>query len=212
MERDLRLRYLRMKASQRGLLEAEARLKLLRSGTRTEDLAAAKAQVDSAKARLSAATAAVAQAKVNIERCTIKAPFAGIVAREWRQRGATVAPGTPVLTLLDPATLHVAANIDERDLDQVQPGDAVAISVDAFRNVQLHGHVETILRATNSKFGLIPSEGVSGTFIKVTQRVPLRITLEGLPPDLELSPGLSVEVRIRADSATPAPTALSARD
>jgi len=198
--------------AQQEVAQAEDRLKLLRSGTRVEDLASAKAQVEAARANLSAAIAAVEQAKVNIERCTVKAPFAGIVAREWRQPGATVAPGTPVLTLLDPATVHVAANIDERDLGQVSLGDPVAICVDAFPDVVLHGHVATILRATNSQFGLVPAEGVSGTFIKVTQRVPLRITLDSPPPSLELSPGLSVEVRIRVASAPESHTVVSSRD
>jgi membrane fusion protein (multidrug efflux system) len=199
-------------AAHREVSEAEDRLKLLRSGTRAEDLAAAQARVEAAQASLQAASAAAKQAEVAVERCRVTAPFTGIVAHEWRQPGATVAPGTPILTLLDPATLHVAANIDEKQLAGVHPGDSVAISVDAFPNVQLHGHVDTILRATNSEFGLVPAEGVSGTFIKVAQRVPLRISLDAPPPALDLSPGLSVEVRIRVASVPAPHAALSSRD
>jgi membrane fusion protein (multidrug efflux system) len=190
-----------LETAERELSEAENRLQLVRSGTRAEEIAATKARVAAAQANLAAARSAVSQARINVERCRIEAPFAGIVVREWREAGATVAPGTPVLTLLDPSTLHVSANIDEKDLGKVSVGDRVSIAIDAFSGEQLQGHVDTILRATNSKFGLVPAEGVSGTFIKVAQRVPLRIGLDTIPNNLLLSPGLSVEVRIHVARA-----------
>jgi membrane fusion protein (multidrug efflux system) len=185
--------------------EAVNRLHLVQQGTRSEDILAAKANVARAEADLAAARAANAQAQVNLDDTDVAAPFAGIVVRKWRDPGSTVAPGTPVVTLLNPATLHVAANIEEKDLHNVAVGDQVSIAVDAYPGTSLTGRVTQILRATNSQFGMIPSEGVSGTFIKVTQRVPLRIALEEPPPDLELSPGLSVEVSIRVRSGAPAP-------
>jgi membrane fusion protein (multidrug efflux system) len=154
----------------------------------------------------------VTQARVNVDQYEVHAPFTGIVARKWREVGATVAAGTPVLTLLDPATLHVAANIDEKDLDEIRVGDPVDISVDAFPSVPLHGKIDTVLRATNSRFGLVPAEGVSGTFIKVAQRMPLRIALDPPPKGLELSPGLSVEVRILVDRRGPTPAVAGGRD
>jgi membrane fusion protein (multidrug efflux system) len=76
-------------------------------------------------------------------------------------------------------------------------GDAVDISVDAYPDLNLRGQVEKVLLATNSEFSLIPAEGVSGTFIKVAQRVPIRIAVT-CPIDLNLGPGLSVEVSIHA--------------
>jgi membrane fusion protein (multidrug efflux system) len=117
-----------------------------------------------------------------------------------------------VLTLLDPATLRVAANIEEKDLARVRVGDWVDVSVDAFPNAPLHGKIETVLRATNSRFGLVPAEGVSGTFIKVAQRMPLRIALDPPPKGLKLSPGLSVEVRILVDHRGPTPAVTGGRD
>jgi membrane fusion protein (multidrug efflux system) len=199
-------------SAQRSLAEAEDKLKLLREGTRVEDIAAARANVAVADANLKAARAAVAQAQVAVDHCTVHAPFTGIVARTWREVGATVATGTPVLTLLDPTTLHVAANIDEKDLDEVSVGDRVDISVDAFPNTPLHGKIETVLRATNSRFGLVPAEGVSGTFIKVAQRMPLRIALDAVPKGPKLSPGLSVEVRIFVDHRGVTPAVAGGRD
>ena len=76
------------------------------------------------------------------------------------------------------------------------------IAVDAYPGLRLKGRVRDILRAANSKFSLVPAEGVSGAFIKVTQRVPLRIAVAA-PPELALGPGLSVEVRIHSGSARP---------
>jgi len=105
----------------------------------------------------------------------------------------------PVISMFDPATLRVDANIEEKYLHDVAVGDEADISVDAYPALQLKGRVTEILRATNSEFSLIPAEGVSGTFIKVTQRVPLRIAVAA-PPDLALGPGLSVEVKIRIGS------------
>ena len=106
----------------------------------------------------------------------------------------------PIISLFDPATLRVDANIEEKYLHSVAVGDEAEISVDAYPSLHLTGRVAEILRATNSEFSLIPAEGVSGTFIKVTQRVPLRITVLA-PPEFALGPGLSVDVRIRIGSA-----------
>ena len=176
--------------------EAVDRLRLLRRGTRREDREAARAGVAAAKARIAAADAALHQARIRLARAEVRAPFDGVVVRRWRNPGAMLAPGVPVLTLLNPATLHVAANVEEKYLDEIAAGDPVEIEVDAFPRGKLHGRVTRILRVTNSKFSLIPAEGVSGTFIKVAQRVPIRIAFDS-PPDLPLGPGLSVEVRIK---------------
>jgi multidrug resistance efflux pump len=108
----------------------------------------------------------------------------------------------PIISVFDPATLRVDANIEEKYLHDVAIGDEVEISVDAYPSLRLQGRVAEILRATNSQFSLIPAEGVSGTFIKVTQRIPLRVTVSA-PADLALGPGLSVDLKIRVGSAAP---------
>jgi membrane fusion protein (multidrug efflux system) len=136
----------------------------------------------------------------------VRAPFDGWVVRRWLDPGAMPLTAQPVISMFDPATLRVDANIEEKDLHDVAIGDVAYISVDAFPSLRLQGRVSEILRAANSEFSLIPAEGVSGTFIKVTQRVPLRIAVEGAPPELALGPGLSVEVRIHSGTAgRPAP-------
>lgn len=179
---------------------AQKQLQLLKEGTRAEDLATAKANVDLQQAQLGTAEAALNQARINLEYTEVHAPFDGIVVRRWLDPGAILSAGRPVLTLLNPATLHVDANIEEKNLFRVAVGDAAEVSIDAYPNLTLKGRLSKILRATNSQFSLIPSEAASGTFIKVAQRVPIEVELISLPKDLPIGPGLSVEVRILTHS------------
>ncbi len=178
-------------------------LNLLQQGSRKEDIDAARADMEMARSRVSEASAAGDTARGNLARVIVKAPFDGWVVRRWLDPGAMPLAAQPVVSMFDPATLRVDANIEEKYLHDVAIGDEVEISVDAYPALHLKGRVTEILRATNSEFSLIPSEGVSGTFIKVTQRVPLRISVAA-PPDLALGPGLSVEVKIRSGSSTAA--------
>jgi multidrug resistance efflux pump len=103
--------------------------------------------------------------------------------------------GRPVLTLFNPSTMHISANIEEKNIGKIAVGNVVDISVDAYPDLKLKGWVEKIITATNSRFSLIPAEGTSGIYVKVNQRVPIRITVE-IPTGLNLGPGLSVEVNI----------------
>ena len=176
---------------------AAERLRLLKSGTRIEDKDAALAAVEAAKARVAVAEAALHQAEIQLDKTEVSAPFDGVVVRRWRDPGAMLAPGTPVLTVMNPSTLYVSANIEEQFLADVAVGDRVHIEIDACPGETFTGHITQILRSTNSTFSLIPSEGVSGTFIKVTQRVPIKIAFD-TPPGHDLGPGLSVEVRIES--------------
>jgi membrane fusion protein (multidrug efflux system) len=193
-------------SARQSLESANESLILLRKGPRSEDIAAAKAAAELARSRVAEASASVDNAKSDLARCVVRAPFDGWVVRRWLDPGAMPLTAQPVISMFDPATLRVDANIEEKDLHDVAIGDVAYISVDAFPSLRLQGRVSEILRAANSEFSLIPAEGVSGTFIKVTQRVPLRIAVEGAPPELALGPGLSVEVRIHSGTAgRPAP-------
>ncbi len=179
---------------------ATQNLALLQEGSRQEDIDGAKADVEMAQSRVAESAAALSKAQEDLARCYVKAPFNGWVVRRWRDPGDMLLSGQPVISLFDPSTLHVDANIEEKFLNRIKVGDDVDIRVDAYPRLRLKGKVEKILRATNSEFSLIPAEGVSGTFIKVTQRVPLRISVSA-PTDLPLGPGLSVLVRIHASSS-----------
>ncbi len=185
-----------LETARQSLARARENLDLLRHGARAEDKAAAMAAVAQARAQVTAARAALASAKLDLAHCTITAPFSGWVVRRWQEEGVMLAAGRPVLSVFDPASLRVDANIEERDLYRVAEGDRAELEIDGFPQLKLTGRVERMLRATNSQFSLIPSEGVSGTYIKVTQRVPLRLSAP-FPQKLALGPGLSVEVWIR---------------
>ena len=175
-------------------------LTLVQQGSRKEDIDAARADMEMARSRVTEASAAGDTARSNLARVIVKAPFDGWVVRRWLDPGAMPLAAQPVVSMFDPATLRVDANIEEKYLHDVTIGDEADISVDAYPALHLKGRVTEILRATNSEFSLIPAEGVSGTLIKVTQRVPLRISVSA-PPDLALGPGLSVEVKIHSDSS-----------
>jgi membrane fusion protein (multidrug efflux system) len=183
-------------------------LALLQQGSRAEDVAAAKADAALAESRIAEATAALAHARSELDHYTLCAPFDGWVVRRWLDAGATPIPGQAVVSLFDPATLRVDANIEEKYLHEIQIGDEADLAIDAYPDLHLKGRIVEILRGTNSQFSLIPAEGVAGTFIKVTQRVPLRIAVTA-PPELPLGPGLSVEVKIRCGTAAPAGPALA---
>jgi len=197
-------------SAQQSFQEAKSRLDLLQAGTRSEDLAAAQANLEQKQAALDAARATLNQVKINLDYAVVKAPFAGVVVRRWRDPGAMLAAGTPVLTLLNPATLRVRANVEEKDLAEVKLDAPVDISIDAYPRLRLQGRVYQILQATNDRFSLVPSEGVSGTFIKVAQRVPILISFAA-PSHLDLGPGLSVEVRIHDRPAAESKTGAASR-
>jgi len=177
-------------------------LALFQQGFRKEDIAEAQADAELAKSHITEAETALQKARRDLEFCAVQAAFDGVVVRRWLDPGTMLMPGQPVVSLFDPATLRVDANIEEKYLEQIQIGDHVDMELDAYPDLRLTGKVTEILRATNSKFSLMPDEGVSGTFIKVSQRVPLRISVQA-PEHLHLGPGLSVEVRIRTGTATP---------
>lgn len=174
---------------------ASHNLTLLQKGTRKEDINAAKADLETAKGQVAESQAAIDKAQLTLERTSGYAPFDGWIVRRWLDPGTILTAGRPVLTIFDPATLCVEANIEEKDLNLIAVGDEVDISVDSFPKLKLKGRMTYILRATNSEFSLIPAEGSSGTFIKVTQRVPIRVSVQA-PVDIPIGPGLSVEIRI----------------
>jgi multidrug resistance efflux pump len=124
----------------------------------------------------------------------VTAPFDGVVIATPAPAGSTVQAGQAIVTLIDPTQLWVNANIDETAVDRIQPGQSVTVHVDAL-NREVPGRVESITPATAASFSLIPGQNASGNYNKVTQLVPVRISLNlGNQPALL---GSSVEVKIR---------------
>jgi membrane fusion protein (multidrug efflux system) len=137
-------------------------------------------------------TTALAQAELNLERTKITAPTAGIVSRKSVETGQVIQPGQPLFALVSLGDVWVTANYKETQLKRVQPGQRAKVQVDGLDH-EFDAHVDSIAAATGAKFSLLPPENATGNYVKVVQRVPVKIVFEpGQDPDHRLRPGMSV--------------------
>jgi membrane fusion protein (multidrug efflux system) len=170
--------------------------------------AAARRQVEQAEATLGPAGAdpydrpivrqagsAKAQAELELEWTTIVAPVAGVVTRRAVEVGQRVQPGQPLMAIV-PTDLYVVANFKETQLTPVRVGQPVAMRVDLYPHKDFRGHVDSIASGTGAAFSLLPPENASGNWVKVVQRVPVKIVLDEAPRDRPLRVGLSVEATV----------------
>ncbi|MBW8911686.1 MAG: HlyD family efflux transporter periplasmic adaptor subunit, partial [Sphingomonas sp.] len=145
----------------------------------------------SAKAKLEAA-------KLDLDRAIIRAPIDGIVARRQVQVGQRVAQGSPIMTIVPLSKAYVEANFKERQLRRVKAGQPATLTADIYGgDVEYHGRVVGFSGGTGSAFALIPAQNATGNWIKVVQRVPVRIELD--PKELAAHPlrvGLSMEAEV----------------
>jgi membrane fusion protein (multidrug efflux system) len=153
-------------------------------------------QVAQAKATIERQQAALAQAQLNLSYTKIRAFETGSVTNKTVEVGNYVQPGQVLFSIV-PDTLYITANYKETQLTEVRPGQRVTIRVDAFPQLRLQGRVDSIQRGTGSQFALLPPENATGNFVKVVQRVPVKITFDDPGEALRwISPGMSVEARI----------------
>jgi membrane fusion protein (multidrug efflux system) len=166
-------------------------------------------QMDMAQANLELAKARLDLAQDNLAQTTVTAPVAGQVSRRHVEPGQVVGPGQSIFSISELASPWIEANYKENQLAEIRPGDPVTFTVDAYSGRHFKGHVVNVLGAALSEFSLLPAGSTSGNFIKVTQRVPVFIAIDGAdhPP---FYPGLNVEVRIHLHPA-PAPAATASR-
>jgi membrane fusion protein (multidrug efflux system) len=158
-------------------------------------LQAAHAAVAGAMARVANARAQVAAARLNLSYTTVRAVEAGHVTKKSVAVGNYVSPGQELMALV-PLKMWVTANIKETDLYLIHPGQRVSIHIDACPNATVHGKVQSIQRGSGVAFDLLPPQNATGNYVKVVQRVPVRISFDALPTDCVLGPGLSVEPEI----------------
>jgi membrane fusion protein (multidrug efflux system) len=185
-------------AAAAGVDEARRDLESARSDVASAATAPSAQKAD--RARLAASTARVEQAQAAVERAEIElartritAPVAGVIGRRGVEIGDSVAPGQPLFALVATDELWVTANFKESQLARMKPGQPVAIAIDAYSGRKLRGHVDSIGPATGSTFSLLPAENATGNFVKVVQRVPVKIVFdEPADADHPLRPGLSV--------------------
>jgi membrane fusion protein (multidrug efflux system) len=164
-------------------------------------LEGAKAEYGMAVSKIAVAKAQLGVVETQLENMTLVAPFDGIVAKRWLLPGDVVQPGQPILTIYDTRLIWVTANLEETKLERVKLQDRVEINVDTYPGRSFWGKVGLIGDYTAAQFSLIPPNNASGNFTKVTQRVPLKIYLDGPAPGTRaadpLRPGMSVEIKIR---------------
>lgn len=189
-----------------GIRVAESRLAQARAGEESAHadlrtaqsapqlVAASKARAQAAHARVDQVKASIAQAELNLQYTTVKAPVKGIVSRKSAEVGQTVQAGQPLTALIPLDHVWVTANFKETQLANMRPGQPATIKVDAYGGREFKGKVNSIAAATGSRFSLLPPENATGNFVKVVQRVPVKIELEGSQdPEHLLRPGMSVE-------------------
>ncbi|GEN34522.1 MULTISPECIES: HlyD family efflux transporter periplasmic adaptor subunit [Aneurinibacillus] len=130
-----------------------------------------------------------------VSRSVLRAPIDGTVVKIYTKEHEMGTPGQPVAMMMDMNHLYVSANIEETDISKIHPGQTVDVTLDALNGKTITGKVRKIGKASNSTFSLIPATNTSGNFNKVTQRIPVEITINK-PKDMELIPGTNVEVKV----------------
>jgi membrane fusion protein (multidrug efflux system) len=161
--------------------------------TAPQQIAVTKARAAAAAARVLQSRAALRQAELNLEYTTVVAPVKGVVSRKTVEPGQVVQPGQPLMSLVALDGIWITANFKETQLEHMRPGQKVTVKVDAYGGRSLEGKVDSIAAATGARFSLLPPENASGNFVKVVQRVPVKIVLDrGQDPQQLLRPGMSV--------------------
>jgi membrane fusion protein (multidrug efflux system) len=179
--------------AQAGRQREEAEAVLGHARSRRGEVPIRSAEAASAEAQMAEARGALREAELNLEYTTITAPVAGRVTRRTVEVGQVVQPGQPLLAVVDVANVWVIANYKETQLTGVRAGQRASISVDTHPGLVLRARVDSIQSGTGSRFSLLPPENASGNFVKVVQRIPVKLVLEpGQNGHALLVPGMSV--------------------
>jgi membrane fusion protein, multidrug efflux system len=173
---------------------AQARAELESSQTVPQQISITRSHAASAEARVQEAQAALDQAELNLQYTVVKAPVSGQISKKSVEPGQIIQAGQSLLAIVPLEDIWVTANFKETQLKDMRPGQPVTISVDAFGGRKFNGHVESISAATGEKFSLLPPENATGNYVKVVQRVPVKILFEkGQDPEHLLRPGMSAQ-------------------
>jgi membrane fusion protein (multidrug efflux system) len=157
-----------------------------------QNIAQQEAQVNQLEGQVAQAQAALDQAEINLSLTHVTAPQDGWVTRRNVEQGNYLQPGAQIMALVTP-DVWVTANFKETQLNRMRPGQRVDLSVDAYPRLDLKGHVDSIQLGSGSKFSAFPAENATGNFVKIVQRVPVKILIDsGLDPNRPLPLGISV--------------------
>jgi membrane fusion protein (multidrug efflux system) len=178
----------------------EAIGKLAQANTAPQQVAVSQAQASAAGANLEQLQAALDQAELELSYTKLYAPESGRIARKSVEVGALVQVGQPLMAVV-PGEVWVTANFKESQIGKVRPGESVDITVDAYPDKVFKGHVDSIQAGTGARFSLLPPENATGSYVKVVQRVPVKIVFEPNQIDAQhmMAPGMSVvpEVKVK---------------
>src|ERR1700680_3002178 len=197
-----------VQAAQDAVRQAQSRLAQASASVESAQTGPQQVRIQHSRAVAAAATAqksktAVEQALLNLSYTRIVAPVDGIVAKRSAQPGQYVSPGQQLMTVVPLDDIWVTANFKETQLENMRPGNPVKIQVDAYGRTY-SGYVESIAGGTGAVFSLLPPENATGNYVKVVQRLPVRLRLDkGQDPDRRLRPGMSVvpDVNVRQSSS-----------
>ncbi|HEX8503753.1 MAG TPA: HlyD family secretion protein [Hymenobacter sp.] len=185
-------------------VQANLRATSAQRATATDQVGVARQQVAAAQQQIAVAQAVVKQrqadldnAKLQLSYTTITAPENGIVSRKNVQPGQVVAPGQQLFGIVGSARTWVVANFKETQLEDMKVGQPVKLEVDAYPSEEFEGHIESLSAATGARFALLPPDNASGNFVKVTQRVPVKIVLDKVDAQHPLRAGMSVNAIVK---------------
>jgi len=178
--------------------EATARAAAAQFAAAKDGVTGAAAQSRGADSRVASAQAVRDEAALEWSFARVTAPGSGVVSKKSVEVGQLVQPGQPLMAIVPIQNVWVIANLKETQLAHVRPGAPVEIHVDTYGGRRFHGHVESLSPATGAKFSLLPPDNATGNFVKVVQRVPVKIAVDDkFDPARPLRPGMSVGVSIR---------------
>ena len=181
--------------AQHGVQEAKERLANARAEAGIKRAALADGGAG-AQPAVAAAIAARDKALLDLQRTEVRAPADGYVSQTERlQVGNAAVPGLPLVSLVRSGEVWIEANYKETDLDRMAPGQPAEVSLDAYPDTRIKAHVASIGRGTGSEFSVLPAQNASGNWVKVTQRLPVRIAIDG-DPGRPLLAGLSAKVSV----------------
>jgi membrane fusion protein, multidrug efflux system len=171
----------------------EADAALANAQSQRQQVKVRQAQVDAAQGKVALALANVRQAELNLEYCTVRAPVGGRVSKKAVEVGQVVQPGQALLALVDLDNVWVVANFKETALTHVRPGQQAVVEVDTYPGASFKARVDSIQAGSGAVFSLLPPENATGNFVKVVQRVPVKLLFEpGENSRHLLVPGMSV--------------------
>lgn len=190
----------RLDQSEHALAQAREALGNARAeASKARSALATGAQVPGVNPGIASARAQRERAALNLQRTVVRAPISGRVSQASRlQVGQMMITGLPAVSIVASDRTWIEANFKETDLDRMRPGQHAEVELDAYPGLELEGHVDSIGAGTGAQFSVLPAQNATGNWVKVTQRVPVRIAIDQRSPR-PLIAGLSADVKVRLD-------------